>query len=42
MRLLEQVCDNHEKLIITMDQVLAPDQNRIKVLNLYAFLLEEG
>lgn len=41
IRSLESICDNYEKMILTMDRSINKDYNGIKVKNIIDFLLEE-
>lgn len=41
LRSLENIADNYEKIILTMDKTINKDYNGIKVINIIDFLLEE-
>ena len=41
LRSLENIEDNYEKIILTMDKSINKDYNGIKVINIIDFLLEE-
>ena len=41
LRSLENIEDNYEKIILTMDKTINNDINGIKIINIINFLLEE-